>query len=158
MALFGGHTRAQGHELNASRELSFDHSRLRSYAQSSRDRRHFTTEHGDEIHPLSIPVKYLFHLATARLPAATVVTNVVCSNDCSARYQPGTASNPASYSGFSAHLGGAIAGDDRAALLRVARYCARAPVAESRLVYDAERAAIDAVARRYPVLLARELR
>ena len=35
-----------------------------------------------------------------------------------------------------------IAGEDRAALLRVARSCARAPVAESRLTYHAERAEV----------------
>lgn len=46
------------------------------------------------------------------------------------------------HSGFGAHLGGAIAGDDRVAMLRVAPYCARAPVAESRLTYDAERAEV----------------
>ena len=39
-------------------------------------------------------------------------------------------------------MGGVIAGEDRAALLRVARSCARAPVAESRLAYDAERAEV----------------
>ena len=35
-----------------------------------------------------------------------------------------------------------IAGEDRAALLRVARSCARAPLAESRLIYHAERAKV----------------
>jgi hypothetical protein len=47
------------------------------------------------------------------------------------------------HSGFSAHVGPAIAADDRAAVLRVARYGARAPVAESRLRYDAERAEVE---------------
>ena len=44
------------------------------------------------------------------------------------------------HSGFGAYLGPAIA--ERAALLRVARYSARAPVAESRLRYDAARAEV----------------
>ncbi len=44
------------------------------------------------------------------------------------------------HSGFGAHVGPAIAGEDREGLLRVARYGARAPVAESRLRYHAERA------------------
>jgi hypothetical protein len=47
------------------------------------------------------------------------------------------------HSGFGAHVGAAIAADDRAAVLRVARYGARAPVAESRLRYDAERAEVE---------------
>jgi hypothetical protein len=47
------------------------------------------------------------------------------------------------HSGFSAYMGPAIAADDRAAVLRVARYGARAPVAESRLRYDAERAEVE---------------
>ena len=49
------------------------------------------------------------------------------------------------HSGFGAHIGPTIAADDRAGLLRVARYAARAPVAESRLRYDAERAEVDLV-------------
>ena len=44
------------------------------------------------------------------------------------------------------YLGPAI--HDREALLRVARYSARAPVAESRLRYDPERAAVELVADR----------
>lgn len=47
------------------------------------------------------------------------------------------------HSGFGAHMGPAIVADDRAAVLRVARYGARAPVAESRLRYDAERAEVE---------------
>jgi hypothetical protein len=47
------------------------------------------------------------------------------------------------HSGFSAYVGPAIAAADRAAVLRVARYGARAPVAESRLRYDAERAEVE---------------
>ena len=47
------------------------------------------------------------------------------------------------HSGFGAHAGAAIAADDRAAVLRVARYGARAPVAESHLRYDAERAEVE---------------
>jgi hypothetical protein len=46
------------------------------------------------------------------------------------------------HSGFSAYVGPAIAAADRAAVLRVARYGARAPAAESRLRYDAERAEV----------------
>jgi hypothetical protein len=49
------------------------------------------------------------------------------------------------HSGFSAYVGPAIAAADRAAVLRVARYGARAPVAESRLRYDAERAEVELV-------------
>ena len=49
------------------------------------------------------------------------------------------------HSGFSAYVGPAIAAEDRAAVLRVARYGARAPVAESRLRYDAERAEVELV-------------
>ena len=49
------------------------------------------------------------------------------------------------HSGFGAHLGPRIAADDREGLLRVARYAARAPVAESRLRYDAARAAVELV-------------
>jgi len=49
------------------------------------------------------------------------------------------------HSGFGAHVGAAIAAVDRAAVLRVARYGARAPVAESRLRYDAERAEVELV-------------
>jgi hypothetical protein len=50
------------------------------------------------------------------------------------------------HSGFGAYLGPAI--HDREALLRVARYSARAPVAESRLRYDPERAEVELVADR----------
>ena len=46
-------------------------------------------------------------------------------------------------SGFGAHVIPPIAADDREGLQRVARYAARAPVAESRLRYDAERAAVE---------------
>jgi hypothetical protein len=49
------------------------------------------------------------------------------------------------HSGFGAHVGPRIAADDREGLLRVARYAARAPVAESRLRYDAERAEVELV-------------
>jgi hypothetical protein len=49
------------------------------------------------------------------------------------------------HSGFSAHVGPRIEPEDRAAVLRVARYGARAPVAESRLRYDAERAEVELV-------------
>jgi len=49
------------------------------------------------------------------------------------------------HSGFGAHLGPALAGEDREGLLRVARYGARAPVAEGRLRYDAERAEVELV-------------
>ena len=49
------------------------------------------------------------------------------------------------HSGFGAHVGPAIDADDRAAVLRVARYGARAPVAESRLRCDAERAEVELV-------------
>jgi hypothetical protein len=49
------------------------------------------------------------------------------------------------HSGFGVHVGPAIAGEDRAGLLRVARYGARAPVAEGRLRYDAERAEVELV-------------
>ena len=47
------------------------------------------------------------------------------------------------HSGFSAYVGPAIAAEDRAAVLRVACYGARAPVAESRLRYDAEHAEVE---------------
>ncbi len=47
------------------------------------------------------------------------------------------------HSGFSAHVGPAIAAEDRAAVLRVARYGSRAPVAPSRLRYDAEHAEVE---------------
>ena len=47
------------------------------------------------------------------------------------------------HSGFSAHVGAAIAGDDREAMLRVARYCAGSTVAESRPSYDAARAEVE---------------
>ena len=43
------------------------------------------------------------------------------------------------HSGFSAYVGPAIASEDRATVLRVARCRACAPVAESRLRYDAGR-------------------
>ena len=46
------------------------------------------------------------------------------------------------HSGFSAYVGPVIAAEDRAAVLREARYGARAPVAELRLSYDAERAGL----------------
>jgi hypothetical protein len=49
------------------------------------------------------------------------------------------------HSGFGAHVGPRIAAADRAGLLRVARYAARAPVAESRLRYHAERAEVELV-------------
>ena len=49
------------------------------------------------------------------------------------------------HSGFGAHVGPAINADDRATVLRVARYGARAPVAESRLRYDAARAEVELV-------------
>ena len=44
------------------------------------------------------------------------------------------------HSGFGAHIGPVIAGDDHASLTRVARYGARALVAEDRLRYHSERA------------------
>jgi hypothetical protein len=50
------------------------------------------------------------------------------------------------HSGFGAYVGPAIV--DREGLLRVARYAARAPVAESRLRYDAARAEVELVADR----------
>jgi hypothetical protein len=50
------------------------------------------------------------------------------------------------HSGFGAYLGPRIG--EREGLLRVARYGARAPVAESRLRYDAERAEVELVADR----------
>ena len=50
------------------------------------------------------------------------------------------------HSGFGAYLGPAIAEPE--GVLRVARYCARAPVAESRLRYDAERAEVELVSDR----------
>jgi len=50
------------------------------------------------------------------------------------------------HSGFGAYIGARI--EDREGLLRVARYSARAPVAESRLRYDAERAQVELVADR----------
>ncbi len=50
------------------------------------------------------------------------------------------------HSGFGAYLGPRI--EERAGLLRVARYSARAPVAEARLRYDAERAEVELVADR----------
>lgn len=49
------------------------------------------------------------------------------------------------HSGFSAHVGLALAATDRASVLRVARYGARAPVAESRLRDDAARAEVELV-------------
>ena len=51
-------------------------------------------------------------------------------------------------SGFGVHIGPAIAGEDRNALLRVARYSARAPVTESLLRYDADRAEVELVSDR----------
>ena len=50
------------------------------------------------------------------------------------------------HSGFGGYLGPRIA--EREAQLRVARYSARAPVAESRLRYDAERAEVELVSDR----------
>jgi hypothetical protein len=50
------------------------------------------------------------------------------------------------HSGFGAYRGPRI--EDREGLLRVARYSARAPVAEARLRYDAERAEVELVAER----------
>jgi hypothetical protein len=50
------------------------------------------------------------------------------------------------HSGFGAYLGPSI--EERAGVLRVARYSARAPVAESRLRYDAERAEVELVSDR----------
>ena len=50
------------------------------------------------------------------------------------------------HSGFGAYVGPRI--EDRAGVLRVARYSARAPVAESRLRYDAERAEVELVSDR----------
>jgi hypothetical protein len=50
------------------------------------------------------------------------------------------------HSGFGAYIGPRI--EDRAGLLRVARYCPRAPVAESRVRYDAARAEVELVADR----------
>ena len=41
-------------------------------------------------------------------------------------------------SGFQVHTGVGVPADDRAFALRLARYCARAPVALERLSYDAE--------------------
>ena len=52
------------------------------------------------------------------------------------------------HSGFGAHIGPPIHADDRDGLLRVARYSARAPIAESRLRYDAERAQVERVSDR----------
>ena len=52
------------------------------------------------------------------------------------------------HSGFGAHIGPVIPGDDRDGLLRVARYSARAPIAESRLRYDADRAEVELVSDR----------
>ena len=45
---------------------------------------------------------------------------------------------------------GASLGDDREALLRVARYSARAPIAEPRLRYDLERAEVEVEVFRDP--------
>jgi len=50
------------------------------------------------------------------------------------------------HSGFDAYLGPRI--EEREGLLRVARYSARAPVAESRLRYDAARTAVERVSDR----------
>jgi hypothetical protein len=52
------------------------------------------------------------------------------------------------HSGFGVHVGPAIPGEDREGLLRVTRYSARAPVAESRLRYDVERAEVELVSDR----------
>jgi hypothetical protein len=52
------------------------------------------------------------------------------------------------HSGFSAHAGPRIEPEDREGLLWVARYSARAPVAESRLRDDAERAEVQRVSER----------
>jgi Putative transposase/Transposase zinc-binding domain len=49
------------------------------------------------------------------------------------------------HSGFGAHIGPLIQGDDRASLTRVARYGARAPIAEGRLRYHPERAQVELV-------------
>jgi hypothetical protein len=49
------------------------------------------------------------------------------------------------HSGFGAHIGPAIAGDDRESLTRVARYGARAPIAEDRLRYHVERAEVELI-------------
>jgi hypothetical protein len=49
------------------------------------------------------------------------------------------------HSGFGAQAGPRLAVDDREGLLRVARYAARASVADSRLRYDAERAEVELV-------------
>ena len=49
------------------------------------------------------------------------------------------------HSGFGAHVGPRLAADAREGVLRVARYAARGPVAESRLRYDAERAEVERV-------------
>jgi hypothetical protein len=49
------------------------------------------------------------------------------------------------HSGFGAHVGPRLAADDRAGVLRVARYAARAPVAESRLRYHPECATVELV-------------
>jgi hypothetical protein len=50
------------------------------------------------------------------------------------------------HSGFGAYVGPRI--EERAGMLRVARYSARAPIAESRLRYDAERAEVELVSDR----------
>jgi hypothetical protein len=42
------------------------------------------------------------------------------------------------HSGFHVHAGVGVPGDDRAFALRLARYCARNPVALERMTYDAE--------------------
>ena len=52
------------------------------------------------------------------------------------------------HSGFGAHIGPTILSDDRDGLLRVARDSARAPIAESRLRYDAERTQVELVSDR----------
>ena len=49
------------------------------------------------------------------------------------------------HSGFAAYLGPRI--EDREGLLRVARYCTRSPVAESRRRHDAARAEVERVYR-----------
>jgi hypothetical protein len=52
------------------------------------------------------------------------------------------------HSGFGAYLGPQIEAEDREGLLRVAGYGARAPVAESRLRYEAARAEVERVSDR----------
>jgi hypothetical protein len=49
------------------------------------------------------------------------------------------------HSGFGAYLGPQLGAEDREGVLRVARYAARAPVAESRLRYEAARGEVELV-------------